>query len=90
MTAVTEAKAQRVLSAIEGRYDVDATTHPSDRPQLVKNWEGDYSTVKWAIVWEGPEEWVYDVTGGGAVQAVKAPGLYLEPVNHYVIGIHPG
>lgn len=57
---ITEEQANQALESVKKRFAGYITPgHEQYGPKLVKDYEGDYSTAPWAIVWfEGaPYEW---------------------------------
>jgi hypothetical protein len=59
------------------------TSWPSG-PVLCRDFEGWYSTSRWAIVWEGgPYEWVVPVSFN------VRTAVFLEPINGFALGLYP-
>lgn len=91
---ITEEQAKQALKSVMDRFagyiDLD---YPDYMPRLEKDYEGDYSTAPWAIVWyEGaPYEWaVKDPAGDVDEEGSSLLGKKVEfpPVKDWPEGVH--
>lgn len=93
---LTRAKAEKALAQIEKQFGVTAAEKAAGYgPTLMENFEGNYDTYRWAIVWEGgPYEWTYGAfeahTGEyGRMEGVTRPAkVYAEAINHYALALY--
>ena len=80
---ISAAKAEKVAQSIRESYGVSGEQGPKVST--------DYHESGPVIVWEeGPEEWVFNYSNSiSAALVTGAWDLFLEPVNHVVLGVYP-
>jgi len=82
---VSEAKALKVLKAVQKRFHDDDPIHG---PQLVMDFDWFGYGERPAIIWEGgPYEWAVLFSLSLTEDSVK--GVFLEPVTNWALGIYP-
>lgn len=81
--AISEKTATQVLESIRTKFDVDPESKYG--PELIHNYESDYRTHEWAIIWEGPYDW--DMVA--CFQVPIPDGIFLESINHWSVAIYP-
>ena len=79
MSKVSKAKAEKVLAELQEIADKYGI---SNGPNLRDHHHEELRPGSWSIDWEeGPEGWCYDFT-------TKVPGVFVEAINHCIIGVH--
>jgi hypothetical protein len=81
-SVITEETAQQVYDALVAHYQVQDSKYG---PELIHNYESDYNTHEWAIVWEGPFEWDMELS----FNIPLPPKVWVEPINHWSVAIYP-
>lgn len=77
---VTEAKANKVLKAIQKKFPVE---YYGDGAKVVENFCWTSTTVPFAIIWEeGPYAWVNDV------HDIEVAGVWFEPYTSWALSIY--
>lgn len=70
--------AEIVRTAIADRYDPEMFGTPT-------LYEPGFHCSGWAVAWEeAPDGWVHEVS-----QHVRFRGVFIEPVNHWCVGLYP-
>jgi hypothetical protein len=83
---VTKEQAEAVLLAIKERYPESLYCDP---PTLYPHDHEDMPEGCWSIAWEGaPEDWVDHVSGMWD-DGIKVPGVFLEPMTSWCLGLYP-
>lgn len=87
MYAVTQAQAQEIRDAIAARWpQADGWSH-QDGPTLRPAEHEEQPEGCWSIAWEGgPEDWTYRAS---LLLAGKYPGVLLEPMYSWCLGLYP-
>lgn len=79
---MNKAKATKVLAEIENQFSafLDRPTDP--RPNLRDHNHEEQSPGSWSIEWEeGPDDWAMRFTS-------KIPGVFVEPIYTFMLGVY--
>lgn len=83
---VSKSKAAKVLKAVESAFAPWVETGPGPTVNEYYS-ESGHPVILWE---EGPEEWTMLFTQTDVARKVSAEqGVYVEPVNHVVLGVYP-
>jgi hypothetical protein len=78
---VSQKDALQVFDNLCRHYDVAGSNYG---PKLIQNYESDYNTHEWAIVWEGPFEWDMEL----CFKIPVPPTVFVESINHWSVAIY--
>jgi hypothetical protein len=82
---VTREQAEKVLQALKDRWPEEQGWSHIDGPYLWPAEKEEQPEGCWSISWEGaPEDWV-----DYASMEIKVPGVFLEPMANWCLGLYP-
>ena len=82
---VTKEQAEAVVAAIKAKWPDEDGWSYIDGPNLHDADHEDQPEGCWSIAWEGaPEDWAYY-----ASMEIKVPGVHLEALYHWCLGLYP-
>lgn len=78
MKQLHQSVAEVVYIAISHRYDAQMWGTPT-------LYDPGFHCSGWAVAWEeAPDGWVHEVS-----KHVRIEGVFIEPVNHWCVGLYP-
>ena len=81
----SQRQAQIVLQSVREEFPLYLGTE-GEGPEI----STEYHESGPVIIWEGgPEEWSIVFSGSEPARALYRSGIFVEPVNHVVLGLYP-